>query len=141
PPFAEPRRERLLPMLLRARVRSADAIPRTAPPAAERHAIGLQWLPVLFYEPGGVLLEDVRAFFGYERRHPDGRLESAPANRVEHVLHVPAEGRPGLEPVAHRGLITVIYLDVLQRGYLRGDDVEIREHLLRRDARTEAVPR
>src|SRR4029453_3127717 len=63
------------------------------------------------------------------------------ADVLQHGLHAAAECGTGLEPVAHRRLVAVVDLDVLQAWNLLRDDVEVVAHLLRRDARAEAIPR
>src|SRR5262245_16435927 len=87
-----------------------------------------------------MLLEDMRVLLGNKRRNPDRRLESTRTNFFEHSLHVSTEGRSGFEPVAHERLITIIDLNVFETRRVFRDEVEIVEHLLRRDARTKAVP-
>src|SRR5215813_2653427 len=88
-----------------------------------------------------MLLENVRLFLGDERRDPNRGLETACANLLQHALHVAAKRRASFEPVAHRGLVAVVDLHITQARRVLRDEVEIVEHLLRRDARTEAVPR
>jgi hypothetical protein len=63
------------------------------------------------------------------------------ANLPQHVLDPAAERRAGIQPVAHRRLIPVVDLDVLEAGDLPGDGVEVVEHLRRGHLRAEAVPR
>src|SRR5262245_6686285 len=87
-----------------------------------------------------MLLEDVRFLFSDKRRNPDRRLESAGANLFEDGLDVSTESRSGFQPVAHGGLITVVDLNVFESGRIFRDEVEIVEHLLRGDVRTEAIP-
>src|SRR5215468_1886232 len=87
-----------------------------------------------------MLLEDVRFLLGDKRCNPDRRLEPTRADLFEHSLHVSAEGRSGFEPVAHGRLITIVDLNVFETRHFLRDEVEIVEHLLRRDARTEAIP-
>src|SRR5206468_704022 len=66
--------------------------------------------------------------------------ESTRTDLFEHSLHVSAEGRSCFQPVAHGRLITIVDLNVFKPRRILGDEVEIVEHLLRRDARTEAIP-
>src|SRR5689334_6004919 len=87
-----------------------------------------------------MLLKDVRIFLGDKRRNPDRRLKTARANLFEHSLNVSAESAAGFQPVTHGGLITIVDLNVFEAGRILGDEVEIVEHLLGRDARTEAIP-
>src|SRR5262249_20545249 len=44
------------------------------------------------------------------------------------------------QPVAHRRLITIVDLNVFEAGRILRDEVEVIEHLLRCDTRTEAIP-
>src|SRR5262249_51982817 len=112
------------------------------PPSAEGDPVRTQGLAVsVFDEPVGVLPKQVRLFFGDKRRNPDGRLESTLTNFAEHALHVAAKRRARLRPIAHCGLVPVVYLNVLQPRRVFGDEVQIVAHLLRRYARPEAVPR
>src|SRR5206468_8343782 len=87
-----------------------------------------------------MLLEDVRIFLSDERRNPDRRLKAPRSNLLEHSLNVAAESATRFQPVAHGGLITIVDLNVLEAGRILRDEVEIVEHLLGRDARTEAIP-
>src|ERR1051326_9106123 len=129
-------------VLLHLRVSGVEHVPWTTSPTAKGDAIRSQWLAVrVFHEPVRVLLKHARLFFSHERRNPDGRLKTTLANLFEHALHVAAEGSAGLEPVAHRRLIAVVDLHVAQTWDVFGDEVEIVEYLLCRDARAEAVPR
>src|SRR5205085_32842 len=129
-------------VLLRFGVRAVEHVPRAASPAAERDAIRAERFAFFVtHKPIRVLLEDVRLLFRDERRDPDGRLEAARANLFKYALHVAAESRARLQPIAHRRLIAVIYLNVLETRNVFGDEVQIVEHLLSRDARPEAVPR
>ena len=93
-PLVAHRREDALEMRLRFRMRAVERVPRATAPAAERDAIGAQRLAVIvFHEPVGMLLEEIRALFGDERRHPDRRLESAIADLLEHRLHLRRQTR------------------------------------------------
>src|SRR5262245_58479595 len=87
-----------------------------------------------------MLLEDLRFLLSDKRRNPDRRLESTSADLFEHSLDVSTEGRAGVEPVTHGRLITIVDLNVFETWHIFRDEVEIVEHLLRRDARAEAIP-
>src|SRR5439155_14357467 len=140
-PLAPHRPEQLLEMLLHRGMRAVEDVPRTAPPPAERDAVGAKRRPIgVFDEPVAVLLKHLRRLFGDERRHPDRRLEPAFADLGEDALHVAAERRAGFEPVAHGGLIAIVDLNVGEARHVVLDRREIVEHLLRCDARSEAVP-
>ena len=65
-------------------------------------------------------------------RHPDRGLEALLADRLEHALHVAAEGLAGFQPVAHGGLIAVVELDVFELRRVLDDGVEIVHHVLAR---------
>src|SRR5262249_17975110 len=71
---------------------------------------------------------------------PDRRLKTARADLFEHSLNVSAESAAGFQPVTHGGLITIVDLNVFEAGRTLRNEVEIVEHLLGRDARTEAIP-
>src|SRR6266700_465370 len=110
-------------------------------PAAKRHAVRSQRVALtVCYKPIRMLLEDVRLFFGDEGRHPDGWFKAARPNLLQHTLHVPTEGRAGLQPVAHRRLIAVVDRNVLKARRVFRDEVQIVEHLLRGDPRPETIP-
>src|SRR5215510_6364543 len=129
-------------VLLHFRMSAVEHVPWTTSPAAKGDAIRSQRRAVrIFHEPVGVLLKHMRLFFRDERRDPDRWFETTLANLFEHALHVAAESGASLEPVAHGRLVAVVDLHVTQTGGLFGDEVEIVEDLLRRDARAEAVPR
>src|SRR6185295_1133605 len=86
-------------------------------------------------------LEYVRLLLGDEWCDPDRRFKATRVDLLQHALHVSAERRAGLEPVAHGRLVTIVDLDVAQTGCVFGDEVEIVEDLLRSDARAKAIPR
>src|SRR4051812_48643649 len=141
-PFATHGAEQVLEVRLHLWMRTIEDVPRTATPAAERDLVRTKRRVVcVLDEPVRMLLEDVRVFLGHERRHPDGRLEAALPNGVDHLAHVSPERGTGLEPVSHCGLVAIIDLDVGEPGNLLRDHVEVIEDVLRGDARTEAVPR
>ena len=87
-----------------------------------------------------MLLEYVAAGLGDERAHPNRRLEALLADRLQHALHVAAEGLAGFQPVAHGGLIPVVKLDVFELRRILDDGSEIVHHVLSGDARAEAIP-
>ena len=87
-----------------------------------------------------MLLEDVAAGLGDERGHPDGGLEALLADRLQHALHVAAEGLAGLQPVAHGRLVAVVELDVFELRRVLDDGGEIVHHVLAGDARAETIP-
>ena len=141
-PFLAHGAKELFEMPLHLGMRAVERVPWPAPPAAERHAIGSQRRAGgVLDEPAGMLLKDRGLLFGNERRDPDRGLESAASNLIEHGAHAATERRAGREPVAHRALIPVVDLHVLQTGEALRDDVEVVEHLLCGDARAEAIPR
>src|SRR5205814_2615100 len=72
---------------------------------------------------------------------PDRRLKAAITNMFQHALHVAAECRAGLEPIAHRWLITIVDLHVTQAGRVFCGEVEIVEDLLCGNAWAKAIPR
>src|SRR3954452_7256338 len=82
----------------------------------------------------------MRARLGDERRDPEGRLEALLADGLEDALHVAAEGLPRFQPVAHRGLIAVVELDVLELRDILRDGGEIVHDVAGGDARSEAIP-
>ena len=88
-----------------------------------------------------MLLKHVRLFFRDKRCDPYGRLKASLANLFEHTLHVAAECGTRLEPITHRRLVAVVDLYVTQTWNVFRDEVEIVEHLLRRNAWAKAVPR
>src|SRR5882672_3078060 len=141
-PFTAHGAKHRLKMLLRFGVRSVECIPGAVSPAAKRHAIGPQRLSFsVSHKPIRMLLEQMRFFFGDKRCYPDGRLESACPNLFQNSLHVTAKSRSGFEPVAHCRLVTVVDLNVLKLGRVRGDKVQVVPHVLRSDARSEEIPR
>ena len=91
-------------MRLHLRVRAVERVPRSAPPAAERDAIGSQRRAV------GVLDEPVADAAGRRATllpRRTARPRSPARNRAagsasSTVAHVAAERRAGVEPVAHR---------------------------------------
>ena len=87
-----------------------------------------------------MLLEDVAAGLGDERAYPDGGLEALLADRLQHALHVAAEGLAGFQPVAHGRLIAVVQLDVFELRRVLDDGGEIVHHVLAGDARAETIP-
>src|SRR5207244_7440808 len=116
-------------------------VSRTATPPAERHAIGSQRrASVIPDEPVAMRLKDSRSFLRDERRDPNRRFEPSLPDPIEDRADVAFERGAGVEPVAHRALIAIVYLDVFQRRDPLRDDVEIVEHLLCGDARAETVP-
>src|SRR5947209_19218402 len=121
-------------------MRPVEGVPRTATPAPEGDLVRRERVPVRgLDEPVGVLAEQPRALLRYEGGDPDRRLEPELADSAEHAAHVAPEGGPGLQPVPHRRLVTVVDLDVLEPGALAGDDVQIGQDLFGGDARAEAV--
>src|SRR6266852_6056141 len=128
-------------MLLGFRMRSIQLVPRPVSPSAEGHFVRRQRRAVgAFDEPIRMLLKYVRIGLGYKWSHPDSRLESAPANLLEHAQHVAAEGLPGFQPISHRWLISIVNLDILQARDIFCDLVQIVENLLRGNTRSEAIP-
>src|ERR1051326_6109175 len=129
-----------LQMFLGLQVRAIERIPRPAPPAAERDAVGAQRLAlIVFHKPIGVLFEEMRILFRDEWGDPDGRLEAAFTNLFEHALHVSAEGRSRFQPISHRWLIPVINSNVSESRYLLVDEIQVVEHLLGSDFRAETI--
>ena len=120
---------------------SAYQGPRRQPPKVtrsdrQRRAVGV------LDEPVGMLLEEVRLLLGDERRHPDRRLEAAasdlPRARPARRRRTPRPSRasrPSRAGSRRRSARTS------SPGTRLRDDVEVVEHLLRGDARAEAVPR
>src|SRR5262252_1925419 len=88
-----------------------------------------------------MLLKEMRPLFSNKRCYPDGWFEAFLPDRLEHTLHVAAEGCSRLEPVSHRRLVAIIDLNVLEPWYLLRDEIEIVEHLPCCNPRAEAVPR
>src|SRR5262249_21330000 len=104
-----------LEMFLRTRMRAVEREPGSTPPATEGDAIGSQRRACfVFDEPVGMLLENGGGRFGDERCDPDRRLEAALVDLLEDAAHVAPERRAGVEPVAHRTLIPIVNLHVLQ---------------------------
>ncbi len=113
--------------------------PRRQPPNVTRSE--RSGLPsAVFHKPVGVLFEEMRILFGDKRGDPDGWLEAAFADLLEHALYVSAEGRSGFQPIAHRWLIAVVNLNVSQSGYLLGNEIQIIEYLLGGNFRSETIP-
>src|SRR5262249_60025086 len=94
---------------------------------------------VVLHEPVRMLLKDVRAGFGDERRHPDRWFEALLANRLQYVLHAAAERAARLEPIAHRGLVAVVKLYVLKLGRILLDCGEVVHHVLRGGTRAKRI--
>src|SRR5262245_32535533 len=117
-------------MLLCFGMCAVKRVPRTVPPTAERDSIRTQRFAIdVLNEPVGMFAEEMRVLFGDEWRNPDSRLEAGVADSLEHAARVSAECGSGLQPVAHRRLIAVVYLNVLQARRMFGDEVEVVEHL------------
>src|SRR5436190_2072074 len=87
-----------------------------------------------------MFLEHLGARLRNKGGNPDRRFEASLTNRLQHALRITAECSSGVEPVAHRGLIPVVDLHVLQSGDLPGDYIEVIENLLCRDTGSETIP-
>src|SRR5262249_55513064 len=81
-----------------------------------------------------------RIFFRDKRGNPDCRLEPLLPNASKHGLNMSAERVSRLKPVAHRGLVPVIDLDVLQPRHILSNKIQILEYVIGSDARTKTVP-
>src|SRR5262245_44764289 len=128
-------------MFLCFRMRAVERIPGAAPPSAEGDFVRAQWIAVsALDQPVRMSFEQMRFLLGDERSDPNRRLETSFANLFQYAFYVTAESRARLQPVAHCRLVAVVDLNVLQAGRAPGDKVEVVAHLLRGDARTEAIP-
>src|SRR5258708_31772873 len=83
----------------------------------------------------------MRLFISHERREPNSRFVAARANLFKNSLHIPAEGCTGFQPVAHRWLISVVDLNVLELWRIPGDEVQIVPYVLGGHSRSEKIPR
>src|ERR1700681_3987150 len=83
----------------------------------------------------------MRLFLSHERRDPNSRLETPRASLFKHSLYIAAKGRAGFQPVAHRWLISVVDLNVLELGRIPRDEVQIVQNVLRGHSRSEKIPR
>src|SRR5215203_1556857 len=102
-------------VLLHFRMCTVECVPRTASPAAEGHAIRAERFAVgTVHEPLGMLAKQIGFLLGDERCNPDRRFETSLANPFQNALHIAAECGAGFQPIAHRRLVTVIDLNVLE---------------------------
>src|SRR5215472_9010174 len=123
-------------------MRSIQRVPGRVTPSAECDFAGQQRLAVAAAnEPLRVLLKDLRILFCDKRCNPDGRFESPSPNLLVHFDHISAERLAGLQPVSHRGLITVIDLHIFQLRQLLRNDVQVLQDLRTRYPGTKAIPR
>src|SRR5262245_756268 len=77
-PLAAHRAKDLLEMRLRAGMRAVDRVPGAAAPSSERDLVGAKRIAVrVLDEPVRMLLKQMRACFGDERRDPDRGLKAA----------------------------------------------------------------
>src|SRR5258708_7583556 len=80
-PFFAHGAEGLLKMLLNLGMSAVQHVPGGVPPSAKRYLTGHERFVVSAAdEPFRMLLENMGALLGDERRYPDGRLEAALAN-------------------------------------------------------------
>ena len=98
-------------------MRAIEHIPRSQPPPAKTDLVRPQWPPfAILHEPVRMLTKQTGFRARNKGRDPDRRFEAFGPNLAQHGPHIAAEGLPGLEPVAHPGLIAVIDLDIAQPG-------------------------
>src|SRR5258708_4912544 len=83
----------------------------------------------------------MRLFLSHERRHPNSWFIAARANLFKNALYIAAEACAGFQPVAHRWLISVVDLNVLELWRIPSDEVQIVSYVLGGHSRSEEIPR
>ena len=140
-PLASHAPKHLLKVILNVRMRAIQPVPWTVPPSAEGRFVGVEWrASEVLDEPIGMFAEQVGIAFRDEWRHPNCRFLAYARDCCTQIRHRAPKIRAGIKPIAHRGLVAVVDLNVVQHRCTRGNHQRIGEYFVKMQIFPQSVP-